>query len=639
MARPAARQGQPSPPACRPAAIALVSRTKAPRDGAADARPSRPVQNHPRPETQPIDRAGDGDAAYGSRPLFARLWSGYLRPHLPLMALAFVVMSIEGSTLGLLSWMIEPLFDRVFAPGGEGALVWVGAAILGLFLLRAATTIISRSLLALISIRIASHMQVDMLGHILKQDGGFFQRHPPGALMDRVQGDTAAVQGIWQTVVVGAGRDLVALVGLFAVAIGIDWRWTLAALVGAPLLIVPSIVLQRYLRRKATQIRDEAAARSTRLDEIFHGINAIKLNRQESHQTGRFVRVVDRLNRAYRKAVVAAQTMPAMIDVVTGVGFFAVLMLGGREVASGDRTVGEFMSFFTAMTLTFQPIRRLGELSGQWQIAAASLERIFRLLDTDTAETRPAKGAALPAGVPGIELDDVHFSYPGVPVLNGLTFTAEAGKMTAIVGPSGAGKSTVFHLLTALAEPDAGVIRIGGQDARALTLADQRSLFATVSQDTALFDETLQDNILMGRPDIATDRLRAVVTAAHLDDVVAGMPDGLATPAGPRGSALSGGQRQRVAIARALVADAPVLLLDEATSALDAKSEAAVATALSTLAKGRTTLVIAHRLSTVREADKIIVMDRGRVVEQGPHDELLAKGGLYAGLHALQFKD
>jgi ABC-type multidrug transport system fused ATPase/permease subunit len=190
-----------------------------------------------------------------------------------------------------------------------------------------------------------------------------------------------------------------------------------------------------------------------------------------------------------------------------------------------------------------------------------------------------------------------------------------------------------------LAEPDAGVIRIGGQDARALTLADQRSLFATVSQDTALFDETLQDNILMGRPDIATDRLRAVVTAAHLDDVVAGMPDGLATPAGPRGSALSGGQRQRVAIARALVADAPVLLLDEATSALDAKSEAAVATALSSLAKGRTTLVIAHRLSTVREADKIIVMDRGRVVEQGPHDELLAKGGLYAGLHALQFKD
>ncbi len=589
--------------------------------------------------SEPIDRTGDGDPAYASRPLFGRLWSGYLRPHVWLMAVAFIVMSIEGSTLGLLSWMIKPLFDSVFAPGGEASLIWVGVAILSLFLLRAVTTVVSRSLLTIISIRIASAMQVDMLRHILKQDGGFFQRNPPGALMDRVQGDTGAVQGIWQTVIVGAGRDLVALIGLFVVAIGIDWRWTLAALVGAPLLIVPSVVLQRYLRRKSAQMRDAAAARSTRLDEIFHGVNAIKLNQQEVYQTGRFMQIVRLLNRTYTKAVVAAQTMPAMIDIVTGVGFFAVLMLGGREVASGERTVGEFMSFFTAMTLTFQPIRRLGELAGTWQIAAASLERIFRLLDTDTSEDRPVQGAVLPEGVPGIELADVHFAYPGVPVLNGLSFTAEAGKMTAIVGPSGAGKSTVFHLLTGLAEPDAGVIRIGGQDVRGFTLPDQRSLFATVSQDTALFDESLRENIVMGRDGISPDHLSNVVRAAHLSDVVAGMPAGLDSPAGPRGSALSGGQRQRVAIARALIADAPVLLLDEATSALDAQSEAAVAAALATLAKGRTTLVIAHRLSTVREADKIVVMDRGRVVEQGRHDELIARGGLYAGLHALQFKD
>lgn len=593
----------------------------------------------PEPETHPIDRTADGDPRYASRPLFSRLWAGYLRPHVWLMAVAFLVMAIEGSTLGLLSWMIEPLFDRVFAPGGGDSILWVGLAILSLFLVRAVTTVVSRSLMTLISIRIASAMQVDMLAHILRQSGSFFQRHPPGALMDRVQGDTAAVQGIWQTVIVAAGRDVVALVGLFAVAIGIDWRWTLAALVGAPLLIVPALVLQRYLRRKSAQMRDAAAARSTRLDEIFHGINAIKLTRQEAYQSGRFVEVVRRLNRAYAKAVVAAQTMPAMIDIVTGVGFFAVLMLGGREVAAGDRTVGEFMSFFTAMTLTFQPIRRLGEMAGAWQIAAASLERIFRLLDTDTSEARPEPGAALPQGVPGIAFRDVHFAYPGAPVLNGLSFTAEAGRMTAIVGPSGAGKSTVFHLLTALAEPDAGEIVIGDTAAGALSLRNQRNLFATVSQDTALFDETLRENIVMGREGIAPDRLSGIVQAAHLADVVAGMPQGLDTPAGPRGSALSGGQRQRVAIARALLADAPILLLDEATSALDAQSEAAVAEALSALSKGRTTLVIAHRLSTVREADKIIVMDKGRVVEEGTHEALIAKGGLYASLHALQFKD
>ncbi len=600
--------------------------------------PDQPQTAPPAP--QPIDHTGDGDARYASRPLFRRLWGQYLRPHVWLMALAFVVMSIEGSTLGLLSYMIEPLFDTVFAPGGETSLIWVGVAILCLFLLRAVTTVVSRSLLTIISIRIASAMQIDMLRHILKQDGGFFQRNPPGALMDRVQGDTGAVQGIWQTVIVGAGRDLVALIGLFAVAIGIDWRWTLAALVGAPLLIVPSVVLQRYLRRKSAQMRDAAAARSTRLDEIFHGVNAIKLNRQESYQTGRFMQVVHLLNRTYTKAVVAAQTMPAMIDIVTGVGFFAVLMLGGREVASGDRTVGEFMSFFTAMTLTFQPIRRLGELAGTWQIAAASLERIFRLLDTDTAEDRPATSqTTLPKGVPGVELRDVRFAYPGVPVLNGLSFTAEAGKMTAIVGPSGAGKSTVFHLLTALAEPDAGEVRIGGQDVRGLSLSDQRAMFATVSQDTALFDDSLRENIVMGRDGIGAGQLDGVIRAAHLNDVIAALPQGLDSPAGPRGSALSGGQRQRVASARALIADAPVLLLDEATSALDAQSETLVAAALSQLAQGRTTLVIAHRLSTVREADKIVVLDKGRVVEEGTHEALIAKGGLYAALHALQFKD
>jgi len=598
-----------------------------------------PDPSSPPHADQPIDRTGDGDPRYTSRPLFARLWGGYLRPHLWLMVLAFIVMSIEGSTLGLLSWMIEPLFDRVFAPGGGQSILWVGLGILSLFLVRAVTTVVSRSLLTLISVRIASAMQVDMLAHILRQSGGFFQRNPPGALMDRVQGDTAAVQGIWQTVIIAAGRDVVALVGLFAVAIGIDWRWTLAALVGAPLLIVPAIILQRYLRRKAAQMRMAAAARSTRLDEIFHGINAIKLNRQETYQTGRFVTVVQRLNRAYSKAVVAAQTMPAMIDIVTGLGFFAVLMLGGREVASGERTVGEFMSFFTAMTLTFQPIRRLGEFAGTWQIAAASLERIFRLLDSDTAEQRPDPGAPPPQGVPGIAFRDVHFAYPGTPVLNGLTFTADAGRMTAIVGPSGAGKSTVFHLLTALAEPDGGEITIGGTNVRALSLPAQRALFATVSQDTALFDETLRENIVMGRDGVSSDRLRATLQAAHLTEVVDALPQGLDSPAGPRGSALSGGQRQRVAIARALLADAPILLLDEATSALDAQSEAAVAEALSSLARGRTTLVIAHRLSTVREADRIIVMDKGRVVEEGTHEALIARGGLYAGLHALQFKE
>ena len=240
---------------------------------------------------------------------------------------------------------------------------------------------------------------------------------------------------------------------------------------------------------------------------------------------------------------------------------------------------------------------------------------------------------------PEVRFEDVHFAYPDRPVLNGLSFTAEAGKVTALVGSSGAGKSTVFQLIAALIEPQSGRIRIGGQDVAGMSLFDQRALLASVSQDAALFDETLRENLILGRSELNEARLAAALSDAEVAAFVASLPQGLETPAGPRGSALSGGQRQRIAIARALLADAPVLLLDEATSALDTKTEAAVSAALARAQAGRTTLVIAHRLSTVKGADKILVLDQGRVVEEGTHDALLAKGGLYAQLHQAQLRD
>jgi ATP-binding cassette subfamily B protein/subfamily B ATP-binding cassette protein MsbA len=482
-------------------------------------------------------------------------------------------------------------------------------------------------------------MQSDLLRHILTLDAPFFQTNPPGVLIERVQGDTGAVQGIWSALVTGVGRDLLGLVTLLAVAISIDLRWTLAALIGAPLLILPAAMLQRYVRRKSNELRDQAGQRATRLDEIFHGINAVKLNRMEDYQTGRFRAVLKTIRRAEVRSVFARSLMPGMIDLVTGLGFFAVLLMAGDEISSGQRTTGDFMSFFTAMSLTFQPLRRLGEMSGTWQVASASLERIYALLDARPATPRPSTSAALPApGAPEIRFDNVNFAHGDQPVLHALSFTAEAGKTTALVGASGAGKSTVFHLLTGLLEPASGEIWLGGIAASTLSLADQRALFATVTQDSALFDETLVENIALGR-DLDPDALEAALRAAHVVDFLAAMARGIETPVGPRGSALSGGQRQRVAIARALVQDAPVLLLDEATSALDAQSEAIVAEALALGSQGRTTLVIAHRLATVRGADKIVVMDHGRVAETGTHDQLLAQGGLYAGLYRLQFKD
>ncbi len=577
---------------------------------------------------------------YQSRELFQRFWRSYLRPHVGLLGLAFLLMAIEGSTLGLLSYMIEPLFDQVFAPGGGDALIWVGLAILGLFVLRATTSVLNRWLMTKVNQTAAGQMQVDLVRHLLTLDASFFQENSPGQLIDRVQGDTMAAQGAATMVVAGVGRDLVALLGLFVVALSIDVTWTAAAMVGTPLLLLPALGLARYIRRKTLHMREQSGLRATRLDEIFHGIQAVKLNRMEDYQSSRFQTIINRIIRAEVKSALGRAAMPGLVDVVTGVGFFAVLMLGGREVAEGTRTTGEFMAFFTAMALTFQPIRRLGDLAGLWQVAEASLERVFTLMDAQPSGNRLAVSRAHPApGAPEIRFEGVVFTYPDRPVLNGLSFTADAGKVTALVGSSGAGKSTVFQLISALIEPQSGRILIGGVDVRELSLYDQRSLLASVSQDAALFDETLRENMLLGRTDVDPARLTAALDDAEVSGFTNPLPLGLETPAGPRGSGLSGGQRQRIAIARALLADAPVLLLDEATSALDTRTEAAVSAALARAQTGRTTLVIAHRLSTVKGADKILVLDQGRVVEEGRHDVLIAKGGIYAQLHQAQLRE
>jgi ATP-binding cassette, subfamily B, bacterial MsbA len=580
------------------------------------------------------------DRVYPSRELLGRFWRGYLRPHAGLLLLAFLLMALEGSTLGLLSYLIEPLFDEVFAAGGGQALIWVGGGIFALFLIRAMTSVLGRWLLARVNQRSAGAMQTDLVRHLLTLDASFFQTNAPGTLIERVQGDTMAAQGAASVVITGVGRDTVALIGLFLVALSIDPIWTAAAMIGTPLLLLPAVGLRRYIRRKTATSREQAGLRATRLDEIFHGIQAVKLNRMEAYQTSRFQRIVGSIVRAEEKSAIGRAAMPGLVDVVTGIGFFAVLMLGGREVAEGTRTTGEFMAFFTAMALTFQPIRRLGELAGLWQVAETSLERVYRLFDTQASGKRPAVSPALPKpGAPQVVFDQVTFSYPDRPVLNGLSFTAEAGKVTALVGSSGAGKTTVFQLLAALVEPQAGRIVIGGIDVTELSLADQRGLLASVSQDAALFDETLRENLLLGRNDIAADRLDRALGDAEATAFLQDLPLGLDTPAGPRGSGLSGGQRQRIAIARALLADAPVLLLDEATSALDTRTEALVSSALARAQAGRTTLVIAHRLSTVQRADKILVLEKGKVVEEGSHDQLLAKGGAYAQLHQAQLRD
>lgn len=574
-------------------------------------------------------------------PLVRWMWRFYLSPQKKRVFAALVLMAVEGTMLGVLSYLVQPMFDDVFLAGNESALYWVAGITVLIFSLRGLAAFGHRTLMQGAGLRIITSMQKDMVRHLMTLDSAYFQNNPPGTLIERVRGDTAAANGIWATVLSAAGRDLVTLVALLTVAMSVDVVWTLIVVAGAPLLLGPVLVLQRYVRRTATSARVQAARLSTRLDEIFHGVNTIKLNTSETRENDRLKSTVRGYLKQEMKARTGQAAIPAATDIVAGLGFAAVLIYGGSEIIDGDKTVGEFMSFFTAMGLLFEPLRRVANISGAWQAARASLERIqevFHVAPTIFSPDQPAPAPAKPDAA-DVVFDDVVLSYGEEPALSGATFTAKAGQTTALVGASGAGKSTVFNALTRLVDADTGDITVGGTSTRDLTLPDLRALFSVVTQDAPMFDESLRDNIVLNTPNVTDERLAAAIEAAHLTEFVERLPNGLETPAGPRGSQLSGGQRQRVAIARAILRDAPILLLDEATSALDAESETRVQAALEELSQGRTTLVIAHRLSTVRAADKIVVMDRGRVVDEGRHEELLERGGIYKRLYELQFSE
>lgn len=566
--------------------------------------------------------------------LLRRLWRDHVVQFWPIMAVAVVLMTVEGAAIGAFAWLVQPLFDELFSAGSMDGVTWVALTVGGLFTLRATSGFFQRVLMVGVGLKVVTQLQTRLVKHFLTLDMSFFQGNAPGALIERVRGDTAALQSLSSSVLVSLGRDSVTLISLLTVMVWTDWQWALYALIGLPVLILPLLAVQAFIRRTAIAARQAAARLSTRLDEIFHGIQTIKLNRLETNESNRFREEVRQFLRPSIKAEIGVAANPAMIDIIAAAGFVAVLYFGGRDIVAGEKTVGEFMSFFTALGLLFEPLRRLSSIAGQVQAAGASLERIYEVFETAPTILPPAAPRPLSHG--DITFDDVHMSYGDTPVLRGLTFTAKAGETTALVGASGAGKTTVFAALTRLYDPQSGAITIGDVAVNGTDITTLRDTIAVVGQETALFDETIAANILMGDQTASRDAVIEAAKNASVDVFAKDLPQGLDSQVGPRGSSLSGGQRQRVAIARAMLKSAPVLLLDEPTSALDAQSEKLVGKALDRLAQGRTTLVIAHRLATIRAAHKIVVMEAGRVIEEGTHDTLLAKGGAYSRLYEMQ---
>lgn len=583
----------------------------------------------------PNDISDRTDVAQAPTPdLLRRLWTDHIRKYWPIILISVALMTVQGGAIGAFAWLVQPLFDELFSAGSMEGVTWVAMWVGILFTLRATSGFLQRILIVGVGLRVVADLQSRMVDHLLSLDMGFFQDNPPGALIERVRGDTSALQSLSSSVLVSLGRDSIALVSLLVVMLWTDWSWTLTALIGLPLLVLPLLVVQRFIRRTAVRARVAAARLSTRLDEIFHGVQTIKLNRLEGSENARFRDEISNYLRPSYHAQIGVASNPAMVDIIAAAGFVSVLYFGGQDIIEGEKSVGEFMSFFTALGLLFEPLRKLANIAGQLQTASASLERVYAVFETRPTILSPGTPKPLQPG--DITFDGVNFAYGDTPILRDLSFTAKAGETTALVGASGAGKTTVFGVLTRLIDPSHGTITIGDMPVDAVALTDLRDTIAVVGQDTALFDESIAANILMGDMDAGPEALGRAAHDASVDVFADKMPDGLDTAVGPRGSGLSGGQRQRVAIARAMLKSAPVLLLDEPTSALDAESEKLVGAALDRLAQGRTTLVIAHRLSTIRAAHKIVVLEAGHVIEQGTHDELLEKGGAYARLYKLQ---
>ena len=574
---------------------------------------------------------------YSQSQLFKWIWSDYLKDYKVMIIIAIVLMIIEGSTFGLLSYFIEPMFDQVFAKGDHTAIKWVSLSVAGIFILRAFSAFFNKLVTIYIGQKVVAAIQKNMVRHLLTFSPNFFQENSPGSLIERVRGDTAVVERIWATVLAGSFRDLIAVFSLLIVAISIDPIWAMIALLGAPLLIIPVFFLRKLIQKTSRNSRSAAADLATRLDEIFHGISSIKLINGEKREHSKFANRLNKFvtNSISSEAGVAA--IPSLMDIIAGIGFVGVLTYGGYQIIEGTKTVGEFMSFFTAIALLFEPIRRLGTIGGAWQTVFTNLERIRNIFDLDAdivpSQTNQPKGVNF---TNDIKFDNVHLSVNEKDILHGITFTAQAEKTTAIVGPSGAGKTTLFNLIGRLIDPDKGNVEIGNISVKDISLEELRHNLSYVSQDSWLFDESIEENIKIGNPNASPEDYKKAILSANANDFIDEMPNKEKTPVGPRGSNLSGGQRQRIAIARAILRNTPILLLDEPTSALDNEAESQITKTISSLSGGRTTLIIAHKISTIKDSDHIIVLDNGLIIDQGTHSDLIDRCETYKSLYEIE---
>ena len=557
------------------------------------------------------------------RDFVIRYWRRYLA--------AAAMMGFYAASVVALPWLLENIVNEIFVNRDETAMPGLVLLIALLFSVRAFSAFGQRYLLALNSLDLTVDIQRRTGRHILDLDLAFFQKNPIGQIIARIADDVAVLDRVASNLVVTLVRDIATMAGLVAYIIWTSPLWFAMAAVGGPMIALPAILANRKLRKLSHLQRENWGETLTTYEECFHGIRAIKAEHNEHREVARLDRVIGERRRVGSKTARTSALMTPVVDIVTAFALIGVILFGGQQVIDGKADPGALLAFVTALMLLYEPLKRVIQLNALIQMCVASVQRIYEVLDmkpliVDAPDARPL---AEPGGE--IVFDSVGFAYDAAhPVLRDFSATIPRGETVAFVGASGSGKTTLFNLIARLYDVDTGCIRIAGQDVREVTLASLRRSIALVTQDVLLFDASIRDNIAYGADEASPERIAEAARLAAADRFIEKLPGGYDFRVGPRGSRLSGGQRQRIALARAMLRDAPLLLLDEATSNLDVATEAQVHANVMKVRSGRTTAIIAHRLSTVMNADRIYFIDHGRVVESGTHEELMKAAGRYS---------
>jgi ATP-binding cassette, subfamily B, bacterial MsbA len=574
--------------------------------------------------------------------IFLRLMA-YVRPHRWMVIVSIVMGLVVSGCTGAIAYAIRPLLDDVFIKKDTVTLMWLPWAVLAAVFFKGVAGYAQAVLMQILGQTVLMDIRNALYRALVHLPVGRFTRTASGDYVSRVINDVNVLQRVVSDVVKDVVKNSVTVVVLIGVIFYQDWLLALVAVAVLPPAMYPLNRLGR-LMRKRSRLGQEAISSLTRvLTETLGGIRVVKGFVAEEREARRFTTVNRTYLRYMKKLLRTVEIAAPLMEFIGALGIVGIIALGGGRVISGETTPGAFFSFAAACMMVYRPARVLAGANAITQQSLAAAQRIFEVMDMQPEGEPP--GTELPDLTEvreTIAFDHVSHAYEGGdgPAVEDISFVARVGEMVALVGPSGAGKTTVANLIARFIDPTAGAIRVDGRDLREYSLKSLRRMVGIVAQDTVLFDATVAENIAYGagEREVTPEEIAAAAVKAHADDFIRAMPEGYDTPVGERGVLLSGGQRQRIAIARAVLKDAPILVLDEATSALDSESERHVQAALAALMAGRTTIVIAHRLATVRFADRILVMDSGRVVERGTHDELLGVGGLYRKLYDLQFQ-